>query len=147
MTVLVDGPEKDSGLPRVDRALLRSRAVRLLRALSQSRAELSIALVDDAAIRALNARYRGISRATDVLAFSMREGPEPDRAGKLLGDVVISVETAMRQARRAHRGLDGEIARLLVHGTLHLLGYDHQRPAEAAVMRTEERRLRRAIDA
>jgi probable rRNA maturation factor len=113
--------------------------------LAHSRSELSIALVDDETIRDLNTHYRGRRRATDVLAFAMREGPEPDRRGNLLGDVVISLETAARQARRAHRGLDGEIARLLVHGTLHLLGHDHQNPVEARAMRAEERRLRRAI--
>jgi probable rRNA maturation factor len=145
VTVLLNGPEARTGLPRVDRRLLRSRAVRILRELDQSRSELSIALVDDATIKDLNSRYRGRSRPTDVLAFALREGPDPDRSGNLLGDVVISLETAARQARRAHRGLDGEVARLLVHGTLHLLGHDHQKPTEARAMRAEERRLRRAI--
>lgn len=145
MTVLLDGPPDREGLPSVDRRLLRSRAVRILRELGQSRSELSIALVDDATIRDLNSRYRGRSRPTDVLAFALREGPEPDRSGRMLGDVVISLETAARQARKAHRGLDGELARLLVHGTLHLLGHDHQRLAETRAMRAEERRLLRAI--
>lgn len=145
MTVLLDGPPDRDDLPAVDRRLLRARAVRILRELAQSRSELSIALVDDATIADLNSRYRGRSRPTDVLAFALREGPEPNRSGKMLGDVVISVETAARQARRAHRGLDGELARLLVHGTLHLLGHDHQEPAETRAMRAEERRLRRAI--
>lgn len=145
MTVLLDGPPARDDLPTIDRRLFRSRAVRILRELAQSRSELSIALVDDATIRELNSRYRSRSRPTDVLAFALREGPDPDRSGRMLGDVVISLETAARQARRAHRGLDGEVARLLVHGTLHLLGHDHQEPAEARAMRAEERRLRRAI--
>jgi len=145
VTVLLTGPEPRAGLPACDRRLLRARAVKLLRALGRSRQELSIALVDDAAIAALNARYRGRQRPTDVLAFSLLEGEHADRRGKLLGDVVIGLETAAAQARRAHRSLDAEIARLLIHGTLHLLGYDHQTDAEARAMRREERRLWRAL--
>ena len=145
MTVLLTGPELQERLPAVDRRLLRSRAARVLQALSLTRSELSIALVDDATIADLNARYRGESRATDVLSFSLVEGEYADRGGNLLGDVVISVETAVLQARRAHRGLDAEVARLLIHGTLHLLGHDHEADDEARTMRAEERRLWRAI--
>ena len=145
MTVFLTEPELREGLPDVDRRLLRSRAARILQALSRTRSELSIALVDDATIADLNARYRGESRATDVLSFSLVEGEYADRSGNLLGDVVISVETAARHARRAHRGLDAEVARLLIHGTLHLLGYDHETDDEARTMRAEERRLWRAI--
>jgi probable rRNA maturation factor len=82
---------------------------------------------------------------TDVLAFAMREGEGAPHSGRLLGDVVISIETAKRQARRAHRGLDAELERLLVHGTLHLLGHDHHEAAEARRMRAEERRLLGAL--
>jgi probable rRNA maturation factor len=147
VTVRLTGPEPSGGLPAVDRRLLRSRAGRILRALSQRRSELSIALVDDATIADLNARYRGKAQPTDVLSFSLREGEHADRSGNLLGDVVISVETAARQARRAHRGLDAVVARLLVHGTLHLLGHDHEDEREARAMRAEERRLYRALRA
>jgi rRNA maturation RNase YbeY len=145
VTVLVTGLEPSDALPAVDRRLLRSRADRILRALSHARSELSIALVDDATIAELNARYRGKAQPTDVLAFSLSEGEHADRRGNLLGDVVISVETSARWARSAHRGLDAVVARLLVHGTLHLLGYDHEDEREARAMRAEERRLRRVI--
>ena len=147
MTVLLAGPEPRDGLPAVARRLLRSRALRILRELARSRSELSIALVDDDTIAELNGRYRGLARPTDVLAFSFLEGEDAERGGNLLGDVVISVETAARQARRAHRGLDAVVARLLVHGTLHLLGCDHQADAEARAMRADERRLCRVIQA
>ena len=147
MTVLLTGSELHESLPAVDRRLLRSRAARVLQALSRTRSELSIALVDDATIADLNSRYRGESGATDVLSFSLVEGEDKDLGGELLGDVVISVETAARQARRAHRGLDAEVARLLIHGTLHLLGHDHATDDEARTMRAEERRLWRAIRA
>jgi probable rRNA maturation factor len=147
VTVLLTGPEPGDRLPAVDRRLLRSRANRVLRELSHGRSELSIALVDDATIADLNARYRGAPGPTDVLAFSLLDGENADRGGNLLGDVVISVETAARQARRAHRGLDAVIARLLIHGTLHLLGHDHATDDEARAMRAEERRLGRSIQA
>jgi probable rRNA maturation factor len=140
-------PAARAGLPRIDRALLRRRARRILAALGSDRAELSILLADDAAISALNHRYRGRSRPTDVLAFSLLEGAHADRRGALLGDVVIGIETAARQARARRRTLDDEVARLLVHGVLHLVGYDHVRSAEARIMRAQERRVWRTLGA
>ena len=98
-----------------------------------------------AEIAELNETWRGIPRATDVLSFSLLEGAHVEQRGALLGDVVIGIETAARPARRARRGLDDELARLLIHGTLHRLGYDHERAADARVMRAEERRLWRTL--
>jgi probable rRNA maturation factor len=132
-------------LPAVDRRLLRSRARRLLGELDHARSELSVALVDDAEMARLNEAWRGIPRPTDVLSFSLLEGEDAERRGALLGDVVIGIETAARQARRARRTLDDEVTRLLIHGTLHLLGYDHERAAEAREMHAEERRLWRSL--
>ncbi len=117
----------------------------MLKEVGQSISELSIAIVLDDEIAALNAEYRGKPSATDVLSFSLLEGDHSSHRGKLLGDVVIGIETAARQARAAHRGLDEEVARLLIHGILHLLGWDHEKSAEAKLMRAEERRLWRAI--
>ncbi|UCE85151.1 MAG: rRNA maturation RNase YbeY [Deltaproteobacteria bacterium] len=131
--------------PPVDRRLLRSRARCILRELNHARSELSIALVDDETIAALNGTYRGQPRPTDVLSFSLLEGDHTAHRGALLGDVVIGVETAARQARSARRAIDDEVARLLIHGVLHLLGHDHVRCDEARAMRREERRLLRAI--
>ncbi len=147
MTVRLSGPARRAGLPAVDRRLLRRRAQRLLRELDCAGAELSVALVDDAAIAELNETWRGRTGATDVLSFSQLEGEHADRRGDLLGDVVIALETADRQARARRRSLDDEIARLLIHGTLHLLGHDHEVDAEARAMRAEERRLWRALGA
>jgi rRNA maturation RNase YbeY len=138
-------PAARAGLPRIDRGLLRRRARRILAALDRDPAELSISLVDDAEIAALNRRYRGRSRPTDVLAFSLLEGAHADRRGALLGDVVIGIETAARQARARRRTLDDEVARLLVHGALHLVGYDHAHAADARIMRAQERRVWRSI--
>lgn len=145
MTVRLSGPPQRDGLPVVNRRLLRSRAVRVLRSLSRSRSELSIALVDDDEMRTLNVAWRGRERPTDVLSFSMLEGEGAEHRGPLLGDVVIDIETAARQARQRRRGLDEELARLLIHGTLHLLGHDHEAEAEAREMRREERRVWRAV--
>jgi probable rRNA maturation factor len=147
VSVRIAVPAARAGLPRIDRALLRRRARRILAALDRRRAELSIQLLDDAAIAELNRRYRGRPRPTDVLAFSLLEGAHADRRGDLLGDVVIGIETAARQARARRRRLDDEVARLLVHGALHLIGYDHLRSAEARRMRAQERRVWRALRA
>jgi probable rRNA maturation factor len=142
MTVRLSGRR---GLPRIDRPRLRRRAVAVLRALGRCDAELSVALVDDASIAALNARYRGREGPTDVLSFSLLEGVHAARRGALLGDVVVSLETAERQARRGRRSLDDEVLRLLIHGVLHLLGHDHERDDEARAMQAEERRIARAV--
>lgn len=95
-------------------------------------------LTDDDELRELNRRYRHIDRATDVLSFAQREG-EGLCSTHLLGDVVISVEQAARQAPRGD--LLAELVRLLAHGLCHLRGFDHARRAGAALMRTEESRL------
>ncbi|HLI13149.1 MAG TPA: rRNA maturation RNase YbeY [Alphaproteobacteria bacterium] len=126
-------------------ARLRRSAEQLLVALRLSHAELSVLLVSDRTMRQLNRRWRGVDRPTDVLAFAQREGAGGAPPG-LLGDVVISVETARRQAARRGASVAAEAERLLVHGLLHLLGYDHERSAaEAARMRRRERALARRL--
>jgi len=118
-----------------------SRATRtLLAATGRPQASLSLSFVGDAAIRRLNREYRGKDRSTDVLSFSAGKNPQ-----ELLGDIVISLDAAERQAAAYAASLDAEVRRLLIHGLAHLLGHDHQRPAEAARMRAEERRLAGAI--
>jgi rRNA maturation RNase YbeY len=126
------------------RTLLR-RARRVLAELRASDAELSLVLAADPEMAELNARYRGRAGPTDVLSFSLLEGAGAEFRGGLLGDVVIGVEVAARQARRAGRSLDDEVARLVIHGVLHLLGWDHERDAEARAMRAQERRLWRSL--
>ena len=108
----------------------------MLRHLEQEEHELSILLTDDAYIQTLNETHRGKDRPTDVLAFAQNEGeamPMPLDHG-LLGDVVISLDTAERQARGRKHSLIDEVSFLLAHGILHLLGYDHQTDAEEAIM-------------
>jgi probable rRNA maturation factor len=141
MPVKIVGPPEDVLGSRVDSTLLRKRARAMLGCLGHSRSELSIALVDDEEIRSLNQAWRNKNRPTDVLSFSMIEGDDLGGRGGLMGDVVISVETAAMQARERHRGLDEEVARLVIHGLLHIVGFDHEDDQEARVMRREQRRL------
>jgi len=101
------------------------------------RGELALVLTGDRAIRAFNARYRGKDRPTDVLSF-----PGGGEAAAL-GDIVISVEAARRNARRLGRTLGRELAVLSLHGFLHLLGYDHE--TDDGTMDRLERRLRRRL--
>ena len=126
-------------------AAVREDAERCLVLLDEAESELSVALVDDAAMRKLNAGYRGKDRTTDVLAFAQREGEgAPD--GDLLGDVVIAIPTAERQATERSHALAVEVRELLVHGILHLLGYDHERsPEEARRMFDRQREIMAAL--
>lgn len=134
--------------PEVRSAKVRSDAIAILEAMEQKRAELTVVLVDDVAIHALNKRYRKKDAPTDVLAFAMREGMRAPGDEHGIGDVVISLETAARQARRRRKAVDAEVRTLLIHGILHLLGYDHERSeTEAKRMKARERALARALAA
>ncbi|HEV7958092.1 MAG TPA: rRNA maturation RNase YbeY, partial [Acidimicrobiales bacterium] len=120
---------------------MRRRARAMLDAVKMTSAELSIVLTGDAAIQELNRAYRGKNRPTDVLAFAQRDGPLAYLAGDILGDVVLSVPTARRQARAHGHNLVSELTMLLAHGVLHLLGWDHDTPAKDKRMRRETARL------
>lgn len=131
----------------VSAARLGADARQLLRALGERGAELTINLVDDAEIHRLNRTYRGADRPTDVLAFAMREGTRAPGDDRVLGDVVISLETAAQQAHRRRVSPASEVRALVIHGVLHLLGYDHERSAaDARRMRAMEQRLRHLLD-
>jgi probable rRNA maturation factor len=129
-----------------DSRTVKRRAERMLSHLALQ-VELSVALVDDATIHDLNKRFRGIDKSTDVLAFSMREG-EPlamlDGELEVLGDVVISVPTALRQAEERGVPLLAELSMLLAHGLLHLLGYDHRNKKEEREMLRRTKELEQA---
>jgi rRNA maturation RNase YbeY len=154
----------------IDRAWLRRTAEAVLSAARADGAELSLVLVSDRRMRALNRRYRKKDRPTDVLSFPLtpslpsgapialptamgREGEGVGGGARyssppmLLGDIVISMETAKRQASEFGHGLREELRRLLVHGVLHLLGYDHERgPRDAALMARKERVILRVVE-
>ena len=109
--------------------------------------EISLLFTDDDGIRALNSTYRGLDKPTNVLSFSMLEGETKAPFTELLGDVVISVETAETEALEAGIHTEERLSQLLVHGILHLAGFDHE-PGEAAfrVMEDKSRELLRLIE-
>jgi probable rRNA maturation factor len=119
----------------VDLGRVRRTVTVALRALGVWDHEVSLTLVDDRTIRALNARYRGVRRRTDVLAFPL-QGPAP-----VLGEAIISIETARRQARALGHSLREELDLLCCHACLHLVGYDDRDPAEARLMHAREMEL------
>lgn len=124
-------------------ARLRAAGKHLLGATGRAAATLSVVIVDDRGMRRLNRSYRGRDKTTDVLSFSQLEGVAIEAVGDdLLGDVVISLPLARRQAKAGGWSLEEELLRLLVHGLLHVLGYDHEESARKALrMRREEMRL------
>lgn len=121
--------------------VIKRRADRMLKALELSAAELSILLCDDRTIHKLNREHRRKDKPTDVLAFAMHEGEEVTGDQQLLGDVVISLQTARRQAAQHGRSLWDEVTMLLAHGLLHLIGYDHRTDQEEREMNLEVERL------
>lgn len=144
MSLVIVGPP-DGAAGRLDLAEFRRRGAALLRGIGRAGDELTLSLVGDAEIRGLNADFRGQRRATDVLSFSLLEGDHGERRGRLLGDVVISLDTAARQARQRRRSLDETVTKLLIHGLLHVVGHDHSIDEQARAMRCEERRLWRLL--
>lgn len=130
------GPHR--GVPRAE-ILRRIRA--MIRLLQLNKAEVSFLLTNDDQVHQLNKMYRKKDRPTDVLAFAMREGDFGGLAGDVLGDVIISVETARRQAEERGVAVLEEVTMLAAHGLLHLLGWDHDTPAKDRRMRAETDRL------
>lgn len=123
---------------------LKKTAQRILELLNRHGSELSLALVENREIQGLNARYRNKNEPADVLSFP--SGEKLPQGIELLGDVIISVEQAEKQARKRRRTLEEEIQSLLIHGILHLLGYDHERSEkEAKIMQRMEKKIHRAL--
>lgn len=151
LTLSVRGAARGA-LPEAERRQLKRRLQRAMAAAGAAEAEVSLSLSDDAELWELNRAYAGEDHATDVLSFSQREsalapgaalrpGAAP-RPGELLGDIIISIETARRQAATAGHELGDELLHLSVHGLCHLLGYDHGSPEEERVMFGYEALLR-----
>jgi probable rRNA maturation factor len=122
----------------VSAARLARVADRALAAVGRPAGLVEIAVVSDEEIRRLNARFRSVRRRTDVLAFPLEA---PDAALPLVGEIVISADTARRQARRAGVPVALELDLLVTHGTLHLIGYDDRDPVEADLMHRREREI------
>lgn len=121
----------------VDARALGRAAERTLAAVGRKGSEVDIVVVDDAIIRRLNHTYRAVARRTDVLAFPL----ETPGLGGLVGQIVISAETAARQAARLSVPLELELSLLVTHGVLHLVGYDDRDPVEADLMHRRERAI------
>ncbi len=143
MAVYLSNATRNTGL---NFAAIERTVTALLTAIDEAGSSISVSFVRDPKIRALNREFRGFDRPTDVLSFPLVEpGDAYAGAERLLGDIVISVDTAKRQAADYDAPIDREVSRLLIHGVLHLLGHDHVVPGERAVMEAEERRLADAI--
>jgi len=127
----------------VDARALKAAMRKLLESVDEPDAAISVTLVDDDTIAVLNREHRGKNNPTDVLSFPLE--PEHFANERLLGDIVISVDTARRQAADYDAPLQREIERLMIHGLLHVLGHDHVDPQERRRMEAEEQRLAAAI--
>lgn len=135
--------QNDSPKAMIDEKKIAARAKKTLSALGCEGAELSIWLCDDETIKGLHAQYFGIDTPTNVISFAQNEGEFAEIDPDMLGDVVISFETADRDAKEAGGQLDDEISFLVIHGILHLLGYDHEgdRIDDAPQMEAKEEEL------
>jgi len=125
---------------------VRRDAQRLLAHAELRDAELSVVICNDSFIHRLNRDWRGVDSPTDVLAFAQGEGEDAGLHPEVLGDLVISADTATRQAAELAHPVARELRVLLVHGFLHLLGYDHSEAEEATEMRAAEERLLAALE-
>ena len=129
MGILIDDRQKEY---KIIKAKLRKRAQAILNALGSPEGELSILVVDDSEIKTLNKKYLNRSSPTNVIAFPMKEGEFSDINPQLLGDVVISIETTGREALQSGISTEERFAQLLVHGILHLFGFDHEKSEQDA---------------
>jgi probable rRNA maturation factor len=133
---------------RISKTKIRQTATAALNALGYPDAELSILIVDDQQITPLNQAYLNRKGPTNVIAFPMREGRFSEIAPNLLGDVVISIETAWQEGQKGDLSMQERFDQLLVHGILHLLGYDHENTkSEARKMKKKEQELLNIIQA
>jgi probable rRNA maturation factor len=147
MEVLIKNQQK---IAKIHRRRIREIIKNIIQYLKvDEKTEISILFTDDKFIKSLNKKYRGINKSTDVLTFSLNEGdlkfPEVDK-NKLLGDIVVSVETAQRQANNLNHNLEKELMILLIHGLLHLIGYDHEEDRDNKIMQVKENEILDTFD-
>lgn len=140
MTILIDNRAGAPFPTELEEAVKKAAECALKYENFEEECEISVSIVDNEEIRQINRQFRQIDRATDVLSFPMltfAEGEEPERNENgeiLLGDIVLSLEQAERQAAEYGHSLKREVAFLTAHSMLHLLGYDHMEPGEEAEM-------------
>ena len=140
MKILIENKQKKI---KLDLRKVRGRITRLMKHLNCSDKEVSILLVGDEEIQLLNKQYRGKNKPTNVLSFSLLEGECGNVNPQLLGDIVISVDTVQKDARKQDLSLERAMDLLIGHGLLHLLGYNHENTSkkEARKMHQKEREL------
>lgn len=128
---------------KIDKRKIRSITLKLLKLLDCRDKEVSLSFVNDEAIQQLNSQYRNKNKPTDVLSFSLQEGEFGNINPHILGDIVISVDTAMADASKNGLSLEQEINFLIIHGLLHLLGYEHENTTkeEKKKMQAKQRTL------
>lgn len=124
---------------KIDSRRIRGNVIRLLRLIGCAEKEISISFVDDETIRLLNRQYLRLDKPTNVLSFSLEEGECGKVNPGLLGDIVISVDTALRDAKQGGFTLEEEILFLIVHGLLHLTGYEHVGTSRANALKMKKR--------
>ena len=134
---------------KIDKRRIRGTVLKILKILDCADKEISLSFVDDENIKQLNKQYLGRDKATNVISFSLREGEYGNINPQILGDIVISVETAQRDAIKENLTFTQELEFLIIHGVLHLLGYNHENTTkiETNKMRQKEKELFNAINA
>lgn len=140
MTITIHNRQKKE---KIDTGRLRRSLKRLLKALQRENNEVGVTIVDDAQIQSINREYLDRDRPTNVISFAMTEGIGGEIHPEILGDIVISAETAARDAAAGDLALMEEMEFLLIHGLLHLIGYNHEEcdEREAERMKNKEREL------
>lgn len=136
MEILIDNQQKK----RIPTDIIRQKTKQILNALGCDAHEVSVVITDNDQIQQLNFRYRKVNKPTNVLAFPMQEGQFGNITPGLLGDIVISCETAQKEAKSANISLEERISQLLIHGILHLIGFDHE-ASESDAGKMEEKSL------
>jgi probable rRNA maturation factor len=133
---------------KIDKRKIRGTVLKILKILDYADKEISVSFVDDKNIKQLNKQYLGKDKATNVLSFSLLEGEYGDINPQILGDIIVSVETAQRDALYGKLTIDQEIDFLIIHGILHLLGYNHENTTKKEInkMRKKEKDLFNAIN-
>ncbi len=133
---------------KIDRRKIRGTIFKILKILDCVDKEITLSFVDDEKIKQLNKQYLGKDRATNVLSFSLQEDEYGNINPQILGDIVISVETAQKDAIQGNLTIAQEIDFLIIHGLLHLLGYDHENTTkkETSKMRKKERELFNSVN-
>ena len=133
---------------KIDKRMIRSTVLKILKTLNCADKEISLSFVDDEKIKQLNKQYLGKDKATNVLSFSLLEGEYGNINPQILGDVIISVETAQRDALYGKLTIDQVIDFLIIHGILHLLGYNHENTTEKETkkMQQKEKELFNALN-